>query len=71
MLKRNSLSLQAYSSVKNVSMSVISLIVKFSHKVHSTCRDQFASEVLPFPPQKDCSSEAIPEQQMFLIVKVF
>ena len=33
-LKRNSLSSQAYNNMKNVSVSVVSLIVKFSHKVH-------------------------------------
>ena len=33
-LKRNSLSSQAYNGVKNVSMFVVSLIVKLSHKVH-------------------------------------
>ena len=32
--------------------------------------DDFASEVLPVPPQSDCSFEGIPEEQMFLNVKV-
>ena len=58
----NSLSSQAYNGVKNVSMSVVSLIVKFSHKV------QFANKMPPVPPQRDCSFDAVPEQQMFLIV---
>ena len=52
-------------------LSVVILIVKFSHKVHLTCLDDFASEVLLVPPQKDYNFEGIPEQQMFLIVKVF
>ena len=49
LLKRNS---QAYNGVKNVSVSVVSLIVKFSHNVHKTCLDDFASEVLPVPHQR-------------------
>ena len=43
--------------MKNVSGSVVSLIVKFSHKVHQTCLDDVASEVLAVPHQRDCSFE--------------
>ena len=42
-------------------MFVVSLIVKFYHKVHQTCLDDFASEVLPVPPQRNWSFEEIPE----------
>ena len=55
----------------NQSLSAVSLIVKFSHKVHKTWLDDFASEVLPVPLQRDCSFETFPELQIFPIVNVF
>ena len=45
------------------SMSGVSVIVKFCHKVHETCLHDFASEMLFVSLQRGCSFEAIPELQ--------
>ena len=54
-----------------LSLSDVSLIVKFSHKLLYTCLDAFASKVLPVPPQRDCSFEAVTGLQIFLTFNFF
>ena len=38
-----------------LSLSVVSLLLKVSHKVHQTCLDDFASLMLSVPSQRGCS----------------